>query len=266
MSSLIQIDDRPRIEAYLRREHDLHIYELGDLDDFFWPRTRWYALDGPAGIEASALLYTGTDLPVLIAMAGECTGPMRGLLHELRPALPRRLYAHLSDGLVDLLAPEYTIASHGRHLRMVLTTPEQVDHSPTLGAVPLRPEDLDAIRHLYDAAYPGNWFDPRMLETGAYHGIRQAGELIGIAGVHVFSPSYRVAALGNIATHPLHRGRGIGRAVTAAVCLWLRGKADTIGLNVHETNTAAIHCYERLGFSRRAVYEEFMMVRGQSTT
>lgn len=263
MSTLIRVQDRSRLEAHLRREADLHLYELGDLDDFFWPRTSWFALESAAGIVASALLYAGADLPVLIAMAREPLAPMRSLLRALLPTLPERLYAHLSEGLVDILAPQYEVSSHGRHLRMILATTEQLEQPSRHVASPLGRADMEQIQRLYDTAYPENWFDPRMIETGAYHGIRQGTELIGIAGVHVFSPVYRVAALGNIATHPLHRGHGIGRAVTAAVCRWLMGRADGIGLNVHEGNIAAIRCYQGLGFSLRAVYEEFMMVRGE---
>ena len=35
--------DRETIERFLRNDIGLHLYELGDLDDFFWPRTMWYA-------------------------------------------------------------------------------------------------------------------------------------------------------------------------------------------------------------------------------
>jgi hypothetical protein len=32
------------IEAFLRRNPELHIYSIGDLDDFFWPYTAWHGL------------------------------------------------------------------------------------------------------------------------------------------------------------------------------------------------------------------------------
>ena len=54
-----------------------------------------------------------------------------------------------------------------------------------------------------------------MLETGKYFGIRREGILVSVAGIHVYSPEYDVAALGNITTHPDFRGQGLGRKVTA---------------------------------------------------
>ena len=41
------------------------------------------------------------------------------------------------------------------------------------------------------SAYPGTWFQARMLETGRYVGIRRGGELACVAGVHVWSPAWR---------------------------------------------------------------------------
>jgi ribosomal protein S18 acetylase RimI-like enzyme len=255
------IHDRSILEAHLRQRPLLHLYELGDLDEFFWPYTTWHALRDGNGLAASALVYSGTDLPVLIAMSDDRSGRMRQLLEGILHVLPSRFYAHLTDGLDQVFHADYRIEPHGAHLRMNLAHPEVVARVDGRGAAPLGRADLEAIGGLYGTAYPDNWFDPRMLDTGAYHGIREDGRLVGVAGVHVYSPAYRVAALGNIATDPLHRGRGIGGAVTAAVCRWLLRTTDIIGLNVREDNAAAIRCYERLGFETCAGYGEYLVER-----
>ncbi|MHC4596471.1 MAG: GNAT family N-acetyltransferase [Planctomycetota bacterium] len=96
-----------------------------------------------------------------------------------------------------------------------------------------------------------------MLETKRYFGIRQSGELISAAGVHVYSHRYQVATLGNIATHPKYRGKGYGTTVVAKVCKSLLCEIDHIGLNVKADNTSAIRCYERLGFQVIDSYGEF---------
>jgi RimJ/RimL family protein N-acetyltransferase len=255
------IHDKSLLEAHFRRSPILHLYELGDLDDFFWPYTSWYALPEEGDILAVALVYSGSELPVLLAMAERPVEGMRGLLESIRSLLPVRFYAHLSEDLVEAFGGDYRVARHGTHLRMRLARREAVGQADDRGAAPLGREDLDDLLELYAAAYPGNWFDPRMLETGAYHGVREKGRLISVAGVHVYSPAYRVAALGNITTHPLERGRGAGGAVTAAVCRWLLSRVDSIGLNVHEGNAAAIRCYERLGFERHAAFGEYLIER-----
>jgi len=82
-----------------------------------------------------------------------------------------------------------------------------------------------------------------------------------VAGVHVFSPRYRVAALGNIATHPAYRRRGFATMATAAVCTHLAPLCDCITLNVKADNAAALSCYSRLGFGVCASYEEHMARR-----
>ena len=119
--------------------------------------------------------------------------------------------------------------------------------------------DLKDLLHLYDRSYPGNWFDPRMLETNQYFGIRKDGRLISAAGVHVYSERYGVAALGNITTDPDHRNQGYGRTVTARLCQSLSERVDHIGLNVKADNDIAISCYNRLGFEIVASYAEHMV-------
>jgi predicted GNAT family acetyltransferase len=76
--------------------------------------------------------------------------------------------------------------------------------------------------------------------------------------VHVHAPTYRVAALGGIATRPDARGKGLAGVVTAGLCKSLLEAADDIGLNVKADNAPAIRCYRRLGFEVIGSYEEFM--------
>ena len=141
---------------------------------------------------------------------------------------------------------------------MALTDPARLATVTAAGEV-LGAADLPALRALYALAYPGNWFDPRMLATGQYLGIRQDGELLAVAGVHVWSPTYRVAALGNVTTHPRVRGQGLAAAVVAALCGRLRAHVDHVTLNVKADNVAAVRLYRRLGFSRVADYGEYTL-------
>ena len=118
---------------------------------------------------------------------------------------------------------------------------------------------MHELEALYNVSYPGNWFDPRMLETGCYYGIRNGRSLVCVAGIHVYSPRYRVAVLGNVTTHPDFRGRGLGTAACAILCKELLREVDHVGLNVKADNSSAIACYERLGFERIATYEEYSL-------
>lgn len=246
------VHDRGELADLLRRDPALHAYELGDLDDFFWPYTSWYRHD-----DVVALLYHGAGLPTLLAFEREDRGGLAELLDGLLPLVPRHFYAHLSAGVESALAKHFQAEPGGLHLKMALTDLTRLHLAQPEGEV-LGPADLPQLTALYDAAYPGNWFDQRMLDTGQYIGVRRDGELLAVAGVHVWSPTYRVSALGNVTTHPRVRGQGLATAAVAALCRRLLDTVDHITLNVKADNGAAIAVYTRLGFTPVADYAEFL--------
>jgi RimJ/RimL family protein N-acetyltransferase len=253
----ICLHDRATIANVLGRNAAMRLYEIGDLDDFFWPATTWYALTDDTQIYELALAYNAGDLLVLLAHPTTSTASMRALLESIRHLLPRRFYSHLGPNLADVL-PEYSANSHGLHDKMALIDHSRLQQFDTTDVVQLKPSDLAEVQEFYRSSYPGNWFDARMLETGQCYGYREQGQLLSAAGVHVYSATQRVAALGNITTHPAARGRGLATRVTARLCQELRTTVEQIGLNVLSDNLAAINCYRRLGFERIGQYEEFM--------
>ncbi|MCB0193631.1 MAG: GNAT family N-acetyltransferase [Anaerolineae bacterium] len=255
------LHDRAEIEAYLRRVTPLHLYELGDLDDFFWPYTTWYAHRQDGEVRQAALMYSGIALPVLLALTPPPFDAMAALLRSIRPYLPKRIYAHLSGDLVDVFADGYHIEAHGPHHKMILANPTALAAVDTAPVIPLSTGDLERLTALYQASYPDNAFDARMLETGCFFGLEQDGALVSVAGIHVYSEQYRVAALGNVTTHPAYRGHGLALAVCARLVQHLRERGIAhIGLNVKADNQAAIACYQKLGFKYIASYTEYMLI------
>jgi len=250
---------KDEIEVFLRRDPYLHLYALGDLDDFFWHHTTWYALKEHQQIKQLVLFYTGTSVPVLLGITEESTKLMEELLQSIIHLLPKRFYAHLSGNLAGVLASDYQIRSHGLHYKMALTDSSRLESVDTSGVMQLSASNVSELEELYRESYPGNWFEPRMLETGYYYGICQGAALLSVAGVHVYSQQYGVAALGNITTHPLFRGKGLGKIVCAKLCQTLLQTVDYIGLNVKADNKSAIACYTKLGFERIATYEEYSL-------
>jgi ribosomal protein S18 acetylase RimI-like enzyme len=226
-----------------------------------WPYTSWFGLSDDGGIKAVALLYAGAELPVLLALGPAESEHHAELLRSLLHLLPARFYCHLTPGLEAVLNTAYRLESHGRHLKMTLAGPGSPGTVDTRGAERLQPQDEPDLIAFYADCYPGNWFDPRMLASGEYFAIRQNGRIASVAGIHVYSKTHRVAALGNIATRVELRGQGLGRAVTAALCQDLLKTTDTIGLNVKADNAPAVRCYQQLGFTKNAEYDEYMAVR-----
>ncbi len=271
MSCCVRVTDRAAIEAYYRAAGAAaHAYELGDLDDFFWPHTAWYALAGggeaPQHFRAMALLYTATDLPILLATTErEREADTRTLLAALGPeALPRYVYAHLNPRVAYALRPWYRRTSHGVHYKMALTLPERLEAVGCGETVRLTPDDADEVEAFYRAAYPEGWIDLETLRTGQYVGVRdgRTGALGCVAGVHVYAPRQRVATLGNVATLPEARGKGFATRACAALCRNLRAAGvEHVSLNVRTDNAPALRAYEKIGFTRLALYEEFMLTK-----
>ncbi|MFQ6607012.1 MAG: GNAT family N-acetyltransferase [Fidelibacterota bacterium] len=243
---------------FLRKDIPLNIYQLGDLDDFFWPYTQWYGLQQNGEIIAVVLLYTEVEPPVVVALAKkEKLQPLKKLVLSIRDQLPHHFYAHLSEGLQTSLANMYQLTFHSIHYKMILKDRWALRKANTTDVQRLTTNDLEDLKKFYNRSYPSSWFNPRMLETGHYHALYQSGEMVCAGGIHVYSPLYKVAALGNIATHPDYRNRGYAKQVIAALCSNLLKVVDHIGLNVSVDNATALKCYTQLGFGIIDNYEEF---------
>jgi len=259
LTEVVYLNDKSRIEAFLRKNVYLHIYSIGDLDDFYWPDTVWYGWKERGEIQAVALLYTASPDPTLLAIS-ERQDVMPELVNAIFHILPERFYAHLSPSVAESVRLQCKTESHGKHYKMALMNKSLLYNIDCSQVVHLTENDLDEILGLYKESYPGNWFDARMLQTRQYFGLRLKNRLVSIAGVHVYSERYKVAALGNIVTHPDYRGRGFGKAVTTKLCQSLSGRVDSIGLNVKADNAVAIASYEKIGFKNVSTYHELMVL------
>ena len=69
--TVVELSEKETIAALLRRNARAHVYEIGDLDDFDWPHTRWFGWERDGRLEELVLLYTEPDVPVLLAIAEE---------------------------------------------------------------------------------------------------------------------------------------------------------------------------------------------------
>jgi len=254
----VRLHDKKQIEQCLRKDLFRNIYAIGDLDDFYWPYTAWYGLHSEKELTTVALVYSGTSLPILVAFSLEGDEGVAALVQSIQPLLPPRFCAHLSPGMARVLKETHHLETGGEHYRMALMDEAKASGADCSGVDRLGLYDLASILELYEASYPENWFDPRMLETGCFFGIRQDYRLVSIAGVHVYSKEYRVAALGSIATLPACRGKGYATRVTARLCRALVDEKMHIGLNVKADNEAAIACYRKIGFQKIASYEEYL--------
>ena len=85
--AVVELRDRDTLAAFFRRRPAVHAYALGDLDDFFWPHTRWLGLETDGRLTQVALVYDEPDPPVLLALA---EAPEDGMA-ELARRTPKQL-------------------------------------------------------------------------------------------------------------------------------------------------------------------------------
>jgi predicted GNAT family acetyltransferase len=150
----------------------------------------------------------------------------------------------------------------GTHLKMDFHgLPSDLTFSNAHDCIQLTHGDEPQLRILYQFAYPGNYFDPQMLTTGKYFGVKKGEEILSVAGVHVYSRTYQIAVLGNVTTHPYMRNRGLAKRCVVTLLKTLEPEVDFIGLNVKADNYPAIALYHAIGFEIASTYEEALFER-----
>lgn len=261
------LGDRGEIERFLRRDAPAQIYGLADLDDAFWGDTRWLGRRARGGeLSAVCLVLEKLALPIVYAVAAPGDHETLELLREAVPELPRRFFANFPLGFERALAKSHEIAPLGEYRKLWLADVRGLESFEIPGIERLGADDAPELERFYaERAFgPGEhlgFYARYMLELAPWFGLRESGELVCVAGVHVCSERYGVAALGNVATAPAWRGRGLARAVCARLARELEERVPLVGLNVATANAPALRCYRALGFREALRYEEAVLTR-----
>ena len=136
---------------------------------------------------------------------------------------------------------------------MASEAPQGVRRSPRTHAPrPIRPADLPEVLAIERDAFPVPW-----TERAFRHLMDRddAGVLVvdapggGVGGYAAYWVASDEAELADLAVHPEHRRRGVGRRLVEAVCREARRRgARTVFLQVRESNRAALGLYREAGF------------------
>ena len=236
-----ELRDKAEILACLQSDRLYAAYAIGDLEPWFFRQCRWWLAEGN-GRWALILLFRGLEPPVLFCM-GE-PGGVAALLDAT--TLPTRVYLTARPAHWPVVEGRYRLRFAHRMLRMIVDA-EGFRPVPHEAALRLRLSDLDALQALYRHG-GGDAFAPYQLEQGVFYGLAVDGKLVSVAGTHLVSPTYGLAAVGNVFTHPAHRGHGYAAICTSAVTTALLAEGLDVLLNVNEANEPAVRLYRRLGY------------------
>jgi RimJ/RimL family protein N-acetyltransferase len=247
------VEDPASLLELFGRDREVHPYGIADVEQL-WECSRWWRDDDAA---VGVIQLPGSPVPVVYAVSAQDPAGTLDLLDRLDAtgALPRRFVITGPRGLADRLS-RHAVRWSRWYDKLALRHPELLP-PPSDEVVTLDGSHLVALQGLYGTdPDAGDFFHPALLDTGFYLGVLRDGEVLASAGIHVIDRRNGVAAIGNVATNPDHRGRGLARLVTGTLCHHLLAVVEHVGLNVSEGNLAAAALYRRLGFVPVLPYEE----------
>ena len=183
--------------------------------------------------EVGQFAATADDAPEAIAALAELA-PAKGPLIFIQSKAPPDI-------------PGTKVAMRGVLAQMV-AGPLSPPPAPDFEITPLNDADAPEMLALATLTEPGPFF-ARTHQLGDFFEVRVDGRLAAMAGE-------RMKVLGHtevsaVCTHPDHRGRGYGAALTHLVAQRIQARGETPFLHVFPHNRGAIAIYEALGFRLR---------------
>lgn len=244
--------ENPALETLFSKTPIESAYMLGDLDPAYAHGCTWFALDEEP-IESVLLLYSALSAPTLLSEGK--TEDLEAIILGAWEQIPRRVYFQMPEQHSEVMSTFFRLSKEQDMLRMGLSKAEKPPCERSDEVVPLSHRDTGDIMALYQH-YPDNFFEPSLLNTGMYFGIRINSVLVSVAGIHQLSESKGIAAVGNIVTHPEHRGLGYATICVSHLVSELLERVDDVALNVAASNQSAIRCYESVGFKSKYTFKE----------
>ena len=277
---ITSLTDPNRIREFLLTDRFFADYAQGDLDPAHFQFTQWFGAEEDERLRALVMLYHDLTPPIFFA-TGEARGsdllldrviqhPRLSLsIREEHLPVIEKFYRTAPVPMLKMaLLPEEFRATDQTSLRGGRRTTQQsplakneIASRSALAMTRLNVSHMPLLEELYSHG-GGDAFRQRSLEQGVFYGLFESERLVSVAGTHIVSGSERIAALGNVMTHPNYRGQGLATIATSAVCKELLDRGiEMIGLSVSRSNEAAIRVYEKIGFKRHVPFYEGTAVR-----
>jgi ribosomal protein S18 acetylase RimI-like enzyme len=236
-----QLRDRDEIRRLLEARRAYAAYALGQLDPLLFPLTEWWQARGPQG--QALVLHSRGGLGNATFTMGEA-GALDAAL-RLHPG-PRHTFLTCEVPNLDVVQRHVAMEQRQTMIRMEVRAD---GFKPSRGDVRrLGGRDARELNRLYRMDGVPSFFSSRQIDDAVYFGIERDGAIVSVAGTHVISSASDIAVVGNVYTHPLHRGQGLAQVTTSAVTELLLRSCQQVVLSVDPANVAAVRAYERLGF------------------
>jgi len=245
--------DRNRLLAVLGNDRVKNAYLIGSTAPGYAEHARWFQVLEKGIPRAVVGIYEGLSVPAIFAWG----------MAEHVALLISRIAGQFEDRMLIHRYPEHAAAFQGhaeiqvlkRVVRMTLTPGTFKPAEGEVEVVRLSHKDTAGIMRLY-TSNPDNFFEPYQLESGYYYGVKQEGNLVSVAGIHLVHQALRFAMLGNVVTSPSLQGRGLGSIVTSRLCRELLRFSELLVLDVPMESGTAIKVFSKLGFTPQFYYDQ----------
>ena len=183
----------------------------------------------------------GGGVPVLT-----CLGPpadLVPLMTALADAGERPARLTVEDPSYDAVPAAWSYARHGHWHWMLTSSPCEAATVPVEEVA-----DLAEVDAVLDAANPGSFARPGSPGVECWLGIRQEGRLVATGALTREHDG--TGHLRGVSVLPSHSGRGLGRALSAALTRRAQAGASGVAtLGVYVDNAPALAIYDRLGYA-----------------
>jgi ribosomal protein S18 acetylase RimI-like enzyme len=251
-----RLPDRASVRERLKAARSYAAYAVAYLDPRLFPLASFY--EATSGSRWALVMHARGGLGTSTLTLGDA-GIVEALM-RLHPA-PRQTFLTCDPTHVDGLLIGHNLWRPQTMLRMQVDRGSFAAKGNAASVRRLIAPDAPDLNALYAIEGDGLRYSGRQISQGMYFGAYVRGRLVSAAGTHIYSNSEGIGVVGNVFTHPDHRGHGLGTAVTSAVTAQLLRTCDLVVLNVDPANRTARHIYEELGYREAGRLVEAMATR-----
>ncbi|MBT9161729.1 MAG: GNAT family N-acetyltransferase [Dehalococcoidia bacterium] len=244
-----RLSDRSEILSYLERERSYCAAAIAHLEPDFWRVSKWFVAIHHENF-ALCLISRSMSPSYILTLGNEAT--LNCLLDSI--PLPGEAFITCQPRHLDAIEKHYELEWRCLMKRMIAV---RETFSPMREeAIRLRAAQVKKSNRLCES--PSKVFFPRQMGKGVFYGTYRDGRLVAVAGTHLISPTYGIAYLENVLTHPAYRNQGLAAICASAVVADLFDYCTEVVLNVEPQDLPTVKAYAGLGFRDDCLLVEAM--------